>query len=75
MLVEDISMGGIGFNNMTPHNLEKGDVLELKFKLDNAKQTEMIRKVKIMILKGRFVGTEFTEKNRFDSDLGFYLSP
>lgn len=75
MLVEDISMGGIGFNNMSPHNLEKGDVLEIKFKLDNAKQTEMIRKVKVMIIKGRFIGTEFTEKNRFDSDLGFYLAP
>jgi len=75
MLVEDISMGGLGFNNMTPHNLEKGTILEIKFKLDDNNRTELKRKVKIMLVKGHFSGTEFMEKNRFDKELGFYLSP
>jgi len=75
MLVEDISMGGLGFNNMTPHNLEKGTILEIKFKLDDNNRTELKRKVKIMLVKGHFIGTEFMEKNRFDKELGFYLSP
>ena len=75
MLVEDISMGGVGFNNMTPHNIEKGDMLEVKFRLDDNNRTELKRKVEVMIVKGHFVGTEFAEKNRFDKELGFYLSP
>ncbi len=75
LLVEDISMGGLGFNNMTPHNLEKGDILEIKFRLDDKNRTELKRRVMVMLVKGHFVGTEFTEKNRFDKELGFYLSP
>jgi hypothetical protein len=75
MLVDDVSMGGLGFINMTPHNLEKGDILEVKFRLDDKKRTELIRKVRVMIIKGHFVGTEFFEKNRFDKELGFYLAP
>jgi hypothetical protein len=75
MLVEDISMGGLGFNNMTPHDLKNGDILEVKFRLDDRNLTELKRKVKVMLLKGHFIGTEFMEKNRFDKELGFYLSP
>lgn len=75
MLVEDLSIGGVGFNNRSPHALETGDVLELRFTLDNAIQTKIIRKVKVMIIKGYFIGTEFTEKNLLDPDLGFYLLP
>ena len=75
MLVEDISMGGLGFINMTPHILEKGDILEITFRLDDKKRTELTRKVRIMIIKGYFVGTEFFQKNRFDKELGFYLAP
>ena len=73
MMVEDLSMGGVGFTNMTPHQMETGDILELKFKLDDANRTEIVRKVKIMIIKGQSVGTEFMEKNRYDTELGFYL--
>jgi len=73
MLVEDVSMGGIGFNNMTPHQIELDDILELQFRLDDTKRTPLVRKVKVMIVKGHFIGTEFSEKNRFDKELGFYL--
>ena len=75
LLVEDLSMGGLGFNNMTPHTLEKEDILEVKFRLDDKKRTELKRKVRVMIIKGHFIGTEFMEKNRFDKEIGFYLSP
>jgi hypothetical protein len=75
MLVDDISMGGLGLINMTPHKLEKGDILEVKFRLDDKKRTDIVRKVRVMIIKGHFVGTEFFEKNRFDKELGFYLAP
>lgn len=75
MLLEDISFRGVGFNNRSPHVLETGDILEVRFTLDNAIQTKIIRKVKVMIIKGHFVGTEFTEKNLLDPDLGFYLLP
>jgi len=75
MLVEDISLGGLGFNNMAHHSLENGDVLELKFRLDDPNRSELVRKVSVKIVKGHFVGTEFMEKNRFDKEIGFYLSP
>ena len=73
ILVENLSMEGIGFINMTPHNLENRDLLRVTFRLDDAKRTEIRRKVKIVGLHGDCVNTEFIEVNRFDSALGFYL--
>jgi hypothetical protein len=73
MLVENLSLEGVGFVNMAPHPLENGDLLKLLFRLDDAERTEIRRTVKIVGLHGDCVNTEFTEANRFDSALGYYL--
>ncbi|MFO7963539.1 MAG: PilZ domain-containing protein [Desulfobacterales bacterium] len=75
LMVEDLSMGGMGFSNLTPHQLGRGDILEVTFRLDDKKKTELKRRVKVVSVKGHFIGAEFAEKQRFDKELGFYLLP
>jgi hypothetical protein len=73
MLVKDISYGGISFENMSPHTLEKDELLELKFNLDDPLQSKIIHRVKVMTIDRQSVGTEFIDKKNIGSDLGFYL--
>ncbi len=73
MLVENLSLDGIGFVNMAPHNLVNGDILMVKFRLDDSSCTEIRRNVKIISIQKNYINTEFIEANRFDSALGFYL--
>jgi hypothetical protein len=73
MLVESLSIIGVGFVNMSCHLLEIGENLELKFQLDDKNRTEIRRKVKIMNIERSYIGTEFIDKNCFDAALGFYL--
>ena len=41
MTVENLSLGGCGIRILTPHQLKRGDILRLEFKLDNADETFM----------------------------------
>jgi hypothetical protein len=75
MLVLNISMGGLGMRNMTPHKLEKDDALEISFALDDSKRTRINRIAKVILVNNQFVGMEFIDKSRFDKELGFYLKP
>jgi hypothetical protein len=73
MLVESLSIIGVGFVNMSCHLLEIGENLELKFQLDDKNRTEIRRKVKIISIERGYIGTEFIDKNCYDAALGFYL--
>jgi hypothetical protein len=43
ILIEDISMTGIRFSSLKPHNISKDDSVELKFTLTNQRKTEIQR--------------------------------
>ena len=43
ILIEDISMTGIRFSTLKPHNISKDDSVELKFTLTNQRKTEIQR--------------------------------
>jgi hypothetical protein len=74
ILVEDISMTGIRFSTLKPHNISRNDSVELKFTLDNPKRTEIRTPVKIRWIFDRHVGAEFIDLNRFRQDVIFYLT-
>jgi len=38
MTVENLSLGGCGIQILTPHELKRGEVLRLEFKLDDASE-------------------------------------
>jgi hypothetical protein len=73
ILVEDISMTGIGFSTLRPHHISGNDKVELKFTLDNPKRTEIHTPVKIKWIVDRHIGAEFIDLDRFKQDLVFYL--
>lgn len=74
MLVEDISRSGIGISvKSLPPGLAPGDTLMLTFNLDNARRTEIKKKVKIMSVRNTYIGTQSMDASRYDKELGFYL--
>jgi hypothetical protein len=72
MLVEDISVSGLGFITLDPHGIRKDDIFEVNFRLDNAKKSEIHKQVVAMTVRDRFVGVKFLDKSN-EQDLGFYL--
>lgn len=74
IIVKDLSLGGIRFETMKPHQISTNDVLELRFVLDNPKKSEIIKSAKVVWVEDRVVGTQFSGFNSNNKDLGFYLS-
>jgi phage FluMu protein Com len=73
ILIEDISMAGINFETIKPHNFYKNDTVELKFTLDNPMKTEVQKLAKIIWITNHTVGARFNDPKSLDRDFGFYL--
>jgi len=73
IIVEDLSMGGIQFENLGPHQISIDDMLEVKFKLDNPLRSEIRKMVRVIWVSDRTVGVMYSEPKGNDKDLGFYL--
>lgn len=73
MTVEDISLGGVGMLVNETHELKVGCILKLTFTLDDRKKTPLKKQVIIRSIKGNFIGCEFTDKDLYEKQLGFYL--
>jgi hypothetical protein len=74
VLIKDISMTGINFEAIKPHNIAKHDTVEVKFNLDNPDKTELDTLVKIMWGKDLNVGGHFIDQGRYKQDLVLYLA-
>jgi hypothetical protein len=64
VLIEDISMTGIRFATLKPHNIFKDDTVELKFTLDNPMRTKVQELVKIIRTIDRNVGAQYINQSR-----------
>ena len=73
LIVEELSMGGIRFENLGPHQIPIDDMLEVKFKLDNPLRSEIRKKVRVIWVRDRMVGAMYSETKGNDTDLGFYM--
>ena len=73
ILIEDISMTGINFATLKPHNFSRYDKVELKFTLDNPMKTRVQKLVKIIWTIDRTVGALFNDSKSIEKNLGFYL--
>lgn len=74
VLIKDISMTGINFEALQPHNISKDDTVELKFTLDNPNKTELHTFVKIMWVNDLDVGGKFIDQSSLKQDLVLYLT-
>jgi hypothetical protein len=73
MTVCDLSLTGLKFEVDYEHLFSVGDVLEVRFLLDNPQKTLMHKKVIVKNINMPYVGTEFPITEREDKTLGFYL--
>lgn len=71
--VENLSMKGMGFTCNGPIFFKQGDTLEVTFRLDNARASRIVKRIKVVSVDGRYVGSEFLERDLHSADLGFYL--
>ena len=73
IIIRDLSMSGIRFENLSLHQISKDDTLEVKFQLDNPKRSEIKKSVKVIWVKDHTIGANFIETELYKADLGFYL--
>ena len=73
----NISQGGLGIQIIGGHAVKVGDDLRVKFHLDNKSNTVIDRRVIVRVVRGKYLGCEFTdmEYHLYDRELGFYLMP
>lgn len=72
----NISMGGIGLeilDKIEVGKIKEGDILLVKFVLDNSAATNMEKKVTVRIVKGNYLGCEFFDTDKNDTTLKFYF--
>jgi len=73
VIIRELSLTGIRFESMRPHQISTGDILEMKFVLDNPLRSEISKLVKVIWVKDRIIGANFSEKELYAQFLGFYL--
>ncbi len=74
IVIHQLSIEGAGFIITAPHNVKHGQTLTLHFKLDNALQTPVDRRLKVTSVKNDQVGGIFVGALR-NKTVGFYLMP
>ena len=73
IIIRALSLTGIRFESMRPHQISAGDMLEMKFILDNPMKSEISKLAKVIWVKDRVVGANFSETELYAKVLGFYL--
>lgn len=61
IIIENISADGIKFSSLKPHHISRGDIVELKFTLDDPTKTEIKELVKIIWIIDRNVGAQYID--------------
>jgi len=74
VIIRELSLTGLQFESLKPHQISTDDIMEVKFKLDDQKKSEIRRFAKVVWVKNRNVGVQFNERNLYEKDLGFYLN-
>ncbi|WP_084435375.1 sensor domain-containing diguanylate cyclase [Desulfomicrobium escambiense] len=72
-LVDNVSLNGLGFTTLLGHRLNKNELLNVTFRLDDSRRSEINRVVRVRYMNDRYVGCQFTDQRSYDTDLGFYL--
>jgi hypothetical protein len=73
IIVENLSLMGLGFACLRKHDFQKGDQLDITFTLDNNNRTSITLWVVVENLQDRFVGARRQDLHVGQPDLGFYL--
>jgi len=72
MTVTDLSLDGCSLLVSDKHKLRVGESINVVFKLDNAKRTEIKRHATVLRVVGNIIGCQLT-RDVYDPELGFYV--
>jgi predicted RNA-binding Zn-ribbon protein involved in translation (DUF1610 family) len=75
IVIENLSLSGIGFKTRFKNNIQVGEILEVSFTLDNEAKSEIIKTVRVKRVQDNFIGAEFCDLKDFGKELGYYLKP
>lgn len=78
MVVENLSLSGIGFRVKGRTTVKIGDRLIIKVALNNKAQTEIVKEITVRVVKqtdDAFIGGEFCDTRTFYKELAWYLNP
>jgi hypothetical protein len=73
MTVIDLSKFGLRFKSEKAHLVHQGDLLMVRFNLDNTNQAPIHKSVKVISVSGMEVGCRFEGADSYDITLGFYF--
>jgi len=73
ILVKDLSLRGIRFVTLRPHQISTDDTLEVKFNLETQRRSEIRKQYKVIWVRDRIVGAHYSVPHFYDQALGFYL--
>jgi hypothetical protein len=74
MVLENVCTGGLAFRTNNKNSLKEGDIIQVKFNLDDVPNSLITRNVMVKRVDGRVVSAEFCD-NQSDRALAFYLMP
>ena len=75
MVVEKLSMDGVGFRTYDDGNFRAGDKVTLEFQLDNATESNVKQEVRVLSVHENTVGSKYVETGKRNATIGFYLMP
>lgn len=73
MIVENLSLGGCGIRILTPHELKRGEILRLDFRLDDASETFISIRGKLRWVLYDLAGIEFYSSYAMPGVLADYI--
>lgn len=73
MVVEDLSKAGLRFSSKNANLARPGDLMMVRFNLDNTNQALIHKPVRVISVKGHEVGCKFEGADNYDITLGFYF--
>jgi hypothetical protein len=73
MVVKDLSKAGLRFSSQRADLVHPGDLLMIRFNLDNANQALIHKPAKVVFITNNEVGCRFVGADSYDITLGFYF--
>ena len=73
--ITSLSVSGIGFTTKSLHNIYIDSAFEIEFKLDDDPDATIREAIVIRRISGLNVGAEFSEQEKYNYELDFYMAP
>ena len=74
MRVRNVSYTGLSFELERKADIQVGDILGVRFVLDDGQKTEINRAVVVKNVRDKLIGAEFSDNQVFDIELSYYLA-